>query len=299
MAFPLLRKNTGGQYVRGFSVFKSGARVLAPPIESGDFVALVDDVEIGPITVVEIPVGSGMLRASPSQAMTNGEMLTVKCHDQTATAAWDDINVSIPIGILTIDDLLAAAGYTTPPTAAAIADAVGEEPLADHSGVAGSNAEAWETAGSAADPMTNMASDYAIPTQLGYIIAHLGDGQVNLTYPVIGDGGTIHTYRGADYYAADGRSIDWTDTDSTLPSDITGAAVAVVVKDSDGAVVTTFAGSVVIPTGTKQLRLELASASSDDVPVGTYTYRIKVTLAAGMGSHIIPWREGTWISEDL
>ena len=43
---------------------------------------------------------------------------------------------------------------TTPPTAAAIADAVWEEAIADHSGTTGSTAEALNSAGSAGDPWT-------------------------------------------------------------------------------------------------------------------------------------------------
>lgn len=52
----------------------------------------------------------------------------------------------------TISSRLASASYTTPPTAAANADAVWEEAIADHSGTAGSTAEALNAAGSAGDP---------------------------------------------------------------------------------------------------------------------------------------------------
>jgi hypothetical protein len=47
---------------------------------------------------------------------------------------------------------LASGSYTTPPTAAAIADQVWEETLADHSGTSGSTAAALNAAGSAGDP---------------------------------------------------------------------------------------------------------------------------------------------------
>lgn len=47
---------------------------------------------------------------------------------------------------------LATSGYTAPPTAAAVADQVWEETLADHSGTSGSTAAALNAAGSAGDP---------------------------------------------------------------------------------------------------------------------------------------------------
>lgn len=78
-------------------------------------------------------------------------------------AIWDALTSALTtvgsIGKLLVDNInatissrLATAGYTTPPTAAANADAVWEEALADHSGTVGSTAEALAAAGSAGDP---------------------------------------------------------------------------------------------------------------------------------------------------
>jgi len=78
-------------------------------------------------------------------------------------AIWDALTSALTtsgsIGKWILDKLdvvlstrLATSGYTTPPTVGAIADQVWEEPLGDHTGVAGSTALALNAAGSAGDP---------------------------------------------------------------------------------------------------------------------------------------------------
>lgn len=119
MASPILKRNVAAQ-VFPFSVFKNGVIVTTVPLQAGDFVAFLDHVNMGNITVTEDPAASGILKAAPSQAMTNGQILTVRCKDQTGPAAWDDRVLIIPIDVITIGEALPAASYTTPPSAAAI-----------------------------------------------------------------------------------------------------------------------------------------------------------------------------------
>lgn len=79
------------------------------------------------------------------------------------TAIWAALTVGMAtvgsIGKLLVDRIdaaissrLATVGYTTPPTAAAVADQVWEEAVADHSGTAGSTAAALVAAGATGDP---------------------------------------------------------------------------------------------------------------------------------------------------
>lgn len=119
MSLPILKRNVAAQ-VFPFSVFKNGAIVTTVPLQVGDFVAFLDHVNMGNITVTEDPAASGILKAAPSQAMTDGQILAVRCKDQTAPSAWDDRVLIIPIDIITIGEALPASSYTAPPSAAAI-----------------------------------------------------------------------------------------------------------------------------------------------------------------------------------
>jgi len=61
-----------------------------------------------------------------------------------------------------ISSRLATSGYTAPPTAAAISDAISEEITADHSGVAGSNAANWAAAAVASGGSGSIAWPFTI-----------------------------------------------------------------------------------------------------------------------------------------
>jgi hypothetical protein len=68
---------------------------------------------------------------------------------------------------------------TTPPTAAAIADQVWEEAIADHSGTAGSTAEALNAAGSAGDPWTTAIPGAYGAGSAGYILGNRVDAAIS------------------------------------------------------------------------------------------------------------------------
>jgi hypothetical protein len=93
----------------------------------------------GAITAASIAtdaIGSAEIAASAVTKIQNGLATSIEVGDVETLVATR----------------LAASSYTTPPTAAAIADQVWEETLADHSGTAGSTAAALNAAGSAGDP---------------------------------------------------------------------------------------------------------------------------------------------------
>jgi hypothetical protein len=95
---------------------------------------------------------SGLATAASITALNNLSAAQVNAEVDTALA---DVGLTTTItGRIdaAVSTRLATAGYTVPPTVAAIADGVWEEDLTDHSGTAGSTAEALGAAGSAGDP---------------------------------------------------------------------------------------------------------------------------------------------------
>jgi len=80
----------------------------------------------------------------------------------TASAVRTELATELGRIDVAVSTRLATAGYTAPPTAAAVADQVWEEILADHSGTVGSTAAALNAAGAAGDPWST-----AIPGAYG------------------------------------------------------------------------------------------------------------------------------------
>lgn len=98
-----------------------------------------------------------------SRVLTNSDKTGYGLSSAAVQAIWDALTSALTtvgsIGKLLVDNInatissrLASASYTVPPTAAAVADQVWEETLADHSGTSGSTAAALNAAGSAGDP---------------------------------------------------------------------------------------------------------------------------------------------------
>ena len=113
----------------------------SPTIAAGDFKICTDGGALtNPATLPsESPSGSGLVLISLSAAEMNGDEVVVRWLD----AAGDEWHS----GSLTMHTVASGQQFddlnsTTPPTAAANADAVWEEALADHSGTSGSTAEA-------------------------------------------------------------------------------------------------------------------------------------------------------------
>ena len=88
MSVPPIKKNVASQTFP-LNVFDSdNAIVTTPTIAAGDFVIYADFVSKGNLTVAEDPASSGLLKASPTQDQTNGDLLSVKVEDQ-AGSEWE------------------------------------------------------------------------------------------------------------------------------------------------------------------------------------------------------------------
>lgn len=133
------------------------------------------------------------------------------------------------------------------------------------------------------DPLTSIVpGNYASGTA-GYILGTLTSGQITVVSPVSKDGGTITLYRGDDYFAADGRALEWTDTGALWP-DLTGATV------NFKAGTLTKACVVVTATGVnKKVRVELSKTDINALPDPYYAFEIEATLANG---HVITLATG-------
>lgn len=95
-------------------------------------------------------------------------------------------------------------------------------------------------------------------------------GTIAYTGPVA-TGGAVTTYMGDDYDNADGRALEWESADWPVLTDGT-----ISVKIAGGL---TFTGSVVTPTGTKKVRLELTAAQSATIPAGKHRFQIVATVS--------------------
>lgn len=118
---------------------------------------------------------------------TNTEMVAafteIKGATWSTTDTLENIRDELVVVDGNVDAVLTDTGTTIPaqisglndPTAAAIADAVWEEAIADHSGTAGSTAEALNAAGAAGDPWTTSLPGAYSAGQAGHIIGNLND----------------------------------------------------------------------------------------------------------------------------
>jgi hypothetical protein len=108
-------------------------------------------------------------------------------------------------------------------------------------------------------------------------------GSISVTGPVV-EGGNVITYRGDSYLNADSRALEW---ESTSWPDLTAAAVAVIINRA-----VQFSGSVVTPTGTAKVRLELTSAQSATIPAKRHNFQVVATVA-GKDYTLV---EASWVS---
>lgn len=108
----------------------------------------------------------------------------------------------------------------------------------------------------------------------------IGTGQAFVEVPIDGDS-NITVRRSRDYQQADGLAIEWSNPDGTWP-DLTGATIVARVArpGCKTSALYDFAASVVTPTGSQIVRLELTKAQlaiiADD-----YTYELVATLTGG------------------
>ncbi|MCL5942761.1 MAG: hypothetical protein M1325_04465 [Actinobacteria bacterium] len=105
----------------------------------------------------------------------------------------------------------------------------------------------------------------------------LGASEITTSSPVSA-AGDIELVQGDDYAVADLRSLEWS---STGWPDLTGAAIAFRGRRRNGTLTAEIAGSVVTPTGTALVRVELTAAQTAAMDAGAYTYELEATLATG------------------
>jgi len=108
----------------------------------------------------------------------------------------------------------------------------------------------------------------------------IGTGQAFVDVPIDGDS-NITVRRSRDYQQADGLAIEWSNPDGTWP-DLTNATIVARVArpGCKTSALYDFAASVITPTGSQIVRLELTKAQlaiiADD-----YTYELVATLTGG------------------
>lgn len=111
----------------------------------------------------------------------------------------------------------------------------------------------------------------------------IGEGAVTVAAPVSMDG-DVELDQGYDYYAADGRALEWTNTDSTWP-DLTGATAWFMVGTY-----LSVTGSISNPTGPATIRVQLSRAQTALLPRGLRRFVIKCVLTNG---HVVLQVRGT------
>lgn len=189
-----------------------------------------------------------------------------------------------------VSSRLASAGYTAPPTAAAVADQVWDEAMAGHV-AAGSTGEKLNAAGSASDPLTNtVPGSYGVGTA-GYALGRIGTGTVTAVQPVSGDGQVLLLTRGDDYAQAEGRAIELSSEAWPDLTGLTSVTLTVRSRKSDAVLFTKVGTAPVVGAGSQTVRFEPAAADTAALePVGlTAKFDVeavlstrKITIASGL-----------------
>lgn len=220
---------------------------------------------------------------SGADLQTYDYLTTFKTADGTVDqqhvhALWSSFPVAYAVELArldaTISSRLAAASYSAPPSAAAVADQVWEELTADHQ-AAGSTGKQLTDNGVVDDPLLHaVPGSYASGTA-GAALGRIGSGEITTVSPVATDG-DVELYQGDDYLAEDGRALSWTDLDGNWPNLAGGTVVLRVSGYAD------FAGSIVNGGGAQQgIQVELEAADTAAVAPGKYRMQIIAAQADG------------------
>lgn len=163
---------------------------------------------------------------------------------------------------------LASASYTTPPTAAAVADEVRVE-------LATELARIDDEITSRADA-TNYTAERAAKLDL------LSAASVTVASPVASDGTAITLIYGDDYYNADGRALAF--TGASWPT-LTGGTVTLRIQTAAGVVAIT--GTV---TGADACRFDVTKTQVESLGVGVWGYDLEAALVTS--AHIATLAQG-------
>lgn len=189
-----------------------------------------------------------------------------------------------------ISSRLASASYTTPPTAAAVADQVWDEAMAGHV-AGGSTGEKLNAAGGASDPLTNTVPGAYAVGSAGYALGRIGTGQVTAVQPVSGDGQVLLLTRGDDYANADGRAIELSSEAWPNLTGLTSVTLTVRSRKSDAVLFTKVGSAPVVGAGSQTVRFEPAAAETVLLEPAGLTAKFdvevvlstrKITIASGL-----------------
>jgi hypothetical protein len=194
-----------------------------------------------------------------------------------------------------VSSRLAATSYTapsTPPTAAAISDAVWDELAADHISLTTMGGK-LNTAGSAADPLLNPVPGSYPSGTAGYALGRLVGSSVTITAPVISSG-NVQIIRGDSYYSADARALVWSITG--LPTiNLSGAVTTFKAKKTVNVLTktnsTTPGVTASYNAGVLTLTVELSAEDTDPLVFGPYTFDIQTEFSNPL--HVETWVSGT------
>lgn len=128
------------------------------------------------------------------------------------------------------------------------------------------------------------------PGTVGYNLGRMSTGRVTVS-SIVAASGEVRIVQGDDYYATDGRSIDFTGDDPNQWPDLTGSSIVLHVSDGTLSV----NGSVVTPTGTQQIRFQPTSSQTTQLAEGTYDFRAVATLS---NTHVVTLIEGRILVAD-
>lgn len=182
---------------------------------------------------------------------------------------WTDVRAGY------LDAAVSSRNATTPPTAVAIRT----EMDANSSKLANLDVNVGSRLATSGYTAPDNVSIAAIKTRTDTI----GSGTVTVVSPVGVTTSVLSLVFGDDYYAADGRSLDFTVDGGP---DLSGASVAFKVR---GATLVTVAASVL---GASSIRVELSAANVVAMGVGAASYDIQATLVS---SHVVTLVAGTVI----
>lgn len=190
-------------------------------------------------------------------------------------ATLDGETVVVTTG--TYDSIFTSSGYTAPSTTVNITTGTYDS---ISSGVWSAQSSAYDTtgtmgnllndAGAAADPLLNTVPGSYASGSAGHALGRIGSGQISVVN-MVAQSGDISIVKGDDYYNADGRALDWTETDGTWPT-LTTASVKFYYNS------TSWNMTVVTATGSsKKVRLELASSDTNTFTAGRKEFYVQAT----------------------
>jgi len=221
-------------------------------------------------------IGGGLYNYTLAGASTGTEGLYLAIF-KTANAAVDQQHIpslwAIGVaGVERLDAAVSSRNATTPPTAAAVTNAVWDKAISAHA-IAGSTGQALSAAGAASNPLLDQVPGAYASGTAGAALGRIGAGQVTTVSPV-SQGGMVTIVSGDDYNAADGRALEWTDANAAWP-DLSGTIAFIC-----GSV--TVAGSIITSTGPgKKVRVQLTAAQTALLPQFTSVYTILMTQSDG------------------